>query len=390
MKNNHILHIKNGRRFILTTVFPYLALILAVCGCRGGHGAGAEAQAGRQDTLRYARGLAVTHCADYDLVSIRDPWDTLKTRHTYILVDRNREVPSDLPEGTVIRVPVRKAVIYTSVHAAMAEQLGELESIAGICEPQYIHSEAILERIRDGRIADLGLSSAPNVEKIIDLDAEMIIASPFENAGYGAAEKIGVPIVEAADYMESHPLGRSEWVRFYGLLFGKAELADSLFNATAARYNHLKEMASGAGTRPTLLLEKMYGSAWALPSDDSYTAMMHRDAGADYVFSGTGVSSGAPLAFEAVFDRACDADIWVFKYAAGSDYTLSSLREEYPLYAGFKAFREDNVFACNTNGLSYYDDITLHPDYILADFISIFHPELLPGYERRYYSKVKP
>jgi len=374
---------------ILATVFPYLAIIFLVCGCSGRNGAVTDGLDGQRDTLSYARGFSVTHCEGYDVVSVRDPWDTLKTRHTYILIDRTKEKPEDLPDGTVIRVPVERAVIYTSVHSAIAEQLGAINAISGICEPQYIHSEVILDRIREGRIADLGLSSAPNIEKIIDLDAEIIIASPFENAGYGAAEKIGVPIVEAADYMESHPLGRSEWVKFYGLLFGKAELADSLFEATATRYNELKEMAAGAAGKPSLLLEKMYGSAWSLPSDDSYTAMMHRDAGADYIFSGTGVKSSAPLAFETVFEKACNADIWIFKYAAGNDYTLESLKEEYPLYAEFKAYKRHKVFACNTNGLSYYDDITLHPDYILADFISICHPELLPGYERRYYNEVK-
>lgn len=390
MRNNSIRHIKNGRRFIPATVFPYLAVLFLAFGCAGGRGSETEALAGRQDTLRYARGLAVTHCEDYDMVSIRDPWDTLKTRHTYILIDRNREEPEDLPEGTVIKVPVEKAVIYTSVHTAMAEQLGVIDAVSGICEPQYIHSDSILKRIEDGVIADLGLSSAPNVEKIIDLDAEIIIASPFENAGYGAAEKIGVPIVEAADYMESHPLGRSEWVKFYGLLFGRSELADSLFEVTASRYNELKAMASKTTEKPALLLEKMYGSVWALPSDDSYTVRMHHDAGADYIFSGTGVRSSAPLAFEAVYDKAYEADVWVFKYAAASDYTLSSLKDENPLYAEFKAYREHKVFACNTSGLTYYDDITLHPDYILADFISIYHPELLPGYARRYYSEVKP
>lgn len=367
----------------------YLTLILTVCGCGGRHSSPAGSQNGVPDTLLYARGFTISHCAGYDVVTVRDPWDTLKTRHTYILIDRDIEEPAGLPEGTVIRVPVEKAVIYTSVHAAMAEQLDVTDAVVGVCEPQYIQSSAILDRISQGTIADLGPSSSPNIEKIIDLDAGIIIASPFENAGYGAAEKIGVPIVEAADYMESHPLGRSEWVKFYGLLFGKKELADSLFKATAARYNGLKKLASNCSDRPTLLLEKMYGPAWALPPDDSYTVMMHRDAGADYVFSGTGVSSGAPLAFEAVFDKACNADIWVFKYAAGSDYTLESLKEEYPLYAEFKAYREHRTYACNTNGLSYYDDITLHPDYILADFISIYHPELLPGYERRYYSEVK-
>ena len=367
-------------------IAAFLVLLLSMCGCR--QRVAEEAQAGVQDTLEYARGLAISHCNGYDMVKVRNPWDTLKTLRTYILIDRDREAPESLPEGTVIKVPVERAVIYTTVHAALAEQLGAIDAIKGICETQYVSSGEIRRRIDDGRIADLGLSSAPNVEKIIDLEAEIIIASPFENAGYGAAEKIGVPIVEAADYMENHPLGRSEWAKFYGLLFGKAALARELFEATAGRYNALKEMAAKTRTRPTLLLEKMYGSAWALPSDESYSVQMYRDAGADYVFSGTGVRSGAPLAFEAVFDRAGEADVWIFKYASSRDYTLSSLKDEYPLYGQFKAFKNGEVYACNTEGLPYYDDITLHPDLILADMISICHPELMENYQRRYYSKV--
>lgn len=371
------------KRFVI-----YLAVIAALCGCQGKRRGGAEVPEHRE-TLSYARGFTISHNNGYDVVTVRNPWDTLRTLRTYILIDRNAKEPAGLPEGTVIKVPVKKAVIYSSVHIAMTVELGAADAIAGVCEPQYIHSQEIQQRIKEGGIANLGSPFAPDTERIIDLDAEIIIASPFENAGYGAAEKIGIPIVEAADYMESHPLGRSEWIRFYGMLFGRESVADSLFKATGTNYNRLKEIASGAETRPSILPEKMYGPAWALPADDSYIAVMYRDAGAEYIFNGTGVRNGTPLAFEAVFDKACDADIWLFKYSAGSDFTLKSLKEENPLYAEFKAFREHRVYACNTDGLSYYDDITVHPDYILADFISIFHPELLPGHERLYYKEVK-
>ena len=68
----------------------------------------------------------------------------------------------------------------------------------------------------------------PDIERIIDLRADAILLSPFENSGgYGRLEQIGVPIIECADYMETSALGRAEWMKFYGLLYGKEHEADS-------------------------------------------------------------------------------------------------------------------------------------------------------------------
>lgn len=144
------------------------------------------------------------------------------------MVDREQSVPGNLPKGTVVRTPIRNIVVYTSVHAAIIDQLNEADKVIGVCEPRYMDTPAIQEGLRAGRIADLGEATSPNIEKIIDIGAEIIIASPFQNAGYGPAEKLGIPIIEAADYMESLPLGRTEWIRFYGLLFGKSAMADSI------------------------------------------------------------------------------------------------------------------------------------------------------------------
>jgi len=353
-------------------------------GCR--HGVrNAEADVIAADSVYYARGFRIAYHDAYTDVTIRDPWDTLRTRQRYILVDRNSDIPECLPEGTVIKVPVEKAVIYTSVHAAMIEQLGCLDQVVGVCEPEYITSEEILGRIDAGRIADLGKSTAPNVEKIIDIGTEMIIASPFENSGYGSAEKLGIPIVEAADYMEEHPLGRTEWVRFYGLLFDRRAEADSIFAVTVDSYNSLKRLASEAESRPRVLLERKYGSAWFVPGGKSYIGIIHEDAGGDYIFKRFATAGSNPLSFESVLEEAADADIWLFKYDAPKPYTYDDLEKEYPQYASFAPFRNKKIYACNTIKTAYYDDITLHPDRILADLIFIYHPELLPDHEPRYY-----
>ena len=369
----------------LRTILLLAAVLLCLGACGRGKTA-AEGTVRATDTIRYARNLHIAYYDDYVPVRIRDPWDTLRQRQHYVLVDRDKPLPARLPaDGTVIRVPVEKAVIYTSVHTAIAEELGALDQVAGICEPQYITSPEVLRRIGEGRIADLGMSTSPNVEKIIDIGTEMIIASPFENSGYGSAEKLGIPIVEAADYMENHPLGRTEWVLFYGLLLGCREEAGDVFTRTERRYLELKELAAGVAYRPTVLLERRYGNSWAVPSGGSYIGVMHADAGADYVFRGFSGAKSIHLTFEEVFDRAGDADFWFLKYDTRAPYTYAHLRQEYEPYANFRPWKERRIFACNTITSTYYDDITLHPDRVLEDLIAIYHPDLLPGHVQRYY-----
>lgn len=360
-------------------------LLLALSGC-GPRQAAHERQALSADTVRFARNLRIEYFDDYVSVRIRDPWDTLRQRQHYVLIDRNKPRPEKLPaDGTLIRIPVEKAVIYTSVHTAIAEQLGALDRVCGVCEPEYITSAEVLGRIAEGRIADLGVSTSPNVEKIIDIGTEMIIASPFENSGYGSAEKLGIPIVEAADYMENHPLGRTEWVLFYGLLLGKREKAERVFDATVRHYEELKTLAASAATRPTVLLERKYGASWAVPSGGSYIGVMHADAGADYVFRAYPGARSVHLTFEEVYDRASGVDCWFMKYDTRTPLTYKLLQEEYAPYANFRPWKERRIFTCNTITSTYYDDITLHPDLVLEDLIALYHPDLLPGHKQRYY-----
>ena len=368
------------RTFLLLTA---AMLCLGACG-RGK--TGAEGPAPVADTIRFARNLHIEYYDDYISVKIRDPWDTLRQRQNYILVNRDKPLPATLPaDGTVIRIPVGKAVIYTSVHTAIAEELGALDRVCGVCEPQYITSPEVLKRINEGTIADLGMSTSPNVEKIIDIGTEMIIASPFENSGYGAAEKLGIPIVEAADYMENHPLGRTEWVLFYGLLLGCREDAEKVFADTERHYFELKALSAGCQNRPTVLLERKYGNSWAVPSGESYIGVMHADAGADYIFRDYPGAKSVHLTFEDVYDRAGEADFWFMKYDTKAPLTYGILKQEYEPYANFRPWKEHRIFACNTITSTYYDDITLHPDLVLEDLIAIYHPDLLPGHVQRYY-----
>jgi len=364
-------------------IFLLLTVILFVsAACSGSK----DRHAAAPSDVLYARNIHIEPFDEYTSVRIRDPWDTLRQRQHYVLVDREKPLPKHLPkDGIVIRIPVERAVIYTSVHTAIAEELGALDRVAGVCEPEYITSPVVLQLIADGTIADLGNSTSPNVEKIIDIGTDLIIASPFENSGYGSAEKLGVPIVEAADYMENHPLGRTEWVRFYGLLLGCPEQAERVFADTERHYMELKALVDSVDYRPTVLLERRYGNSWAVPAGGSYIGVMHADAGADYIFRDYPGAKSVHLTFEEVYDRAGEADCWFLKYDTRTPFTYALLRQEYEPYANFRPWKERRIFACNTITSTYYDDITLHPDRVLEDLIAIYHPDLLPGHVQRYY-----
>ncbi len=366
-----------------------LTLFLCIlCGCQTQRGTHTDTPLAA-DSIRYARGLDIQHFAGYTAVEVKDPWDSTQLLQRYILVGRDHPLPADLPAGTVVRVPIRNVAVYTAVHAGIIDLLGETGRIVGVCEPRFIDLPAIQEGIRTGKIADLGEATSPNVEKMIEAGAEVVIVSPFENNSYGPVEKTGIPLVEGADYMEALPLGRTEWIRFFGLLFDKAAVADSIFAATEQRYLALKELVAGVSRRPTVISEKRFGSTWYVPAGDSYVAHLFRDAGADYLFADLPGSGSRPYPFEKVFEKAIHADFWLVKYNQAEDMTRNDLRKEYAPYEHFDAFKNGTIYGCNTGVAPYYEECPLHPDYLLKDLARIFHPTLLPDYTLRYYNRME-
>ena len=357
-------------------------VLLASCG-NGGSGSGGNSltETGTREENSYAKLFEITHYSNCKVISVINPWDTTRILQKYVLVEKDSPLPDNLPHGTIIRTPVENIIMYSTIHASIWEELGALENVAGICEPEYLTSQNAKQMLTEGKIQDCGMAASPNVEKIIEIDGQFIVASPFENGGYGQAEKLGIPIFESADYMENHPLGRVEWMKVVGLLSGREDVADSLFKSTENSYNSLKALAAGAVGKPRIMSERKYGSSWFIVGGASYIAQMYKDAGADYIFSDNPDTGSVPFAFETVFDKGADSDLWVFKYAAERPMTYADLEAEYSPYARFAPFRNRKIYICNTVGTPYYEYIAIHPDYILADYVKMFHPHLLPDYE---------
>ena len=341
------------------------------------------------DSIRYALGFNVTILDGFVKIEVHDPWNEGKLLQCYLLVPRDKPLPEGMPKGTVVRVPLRNIVVYTSVHCSMLEELGVTERIVGVCEPQYINVASVKKRLNEGLTKDLGAATSPNVERMIEAGTEVVVASPFDHGGYGSVGKIGIPIIECADYMETDPLGRAEWIKFLGFFTGQGKRADSLFRLTESNYLKTKALVENVTNCPKLLTGLKYGSPWFVPSGESFMARIYKDAGADYIFSYLPGTGSTPMSFETVFDKAAHADIWLINYNREGNMTYEALKSDYTPYSGFDAFRNRRIYGNNTDYSMFYEEVPMHPDYLLAELIAIFHPQLLPDYKLRYFHNLE-
>lgn len=338
--------------------------------------------------MRHATHISIVKHHDYTVVKLVDPWNTGKTLHTYVLVPATKPLPTQLPDGAVVRTPLRKAVVATSVHCSLIIDMGNKTNISGICEPQYIHIPYIQEQLAKGVVADCGSGMAPTVEKIIDLQPDAIFLSPFQNSGgYGKVEELKIPIIETADYMETSALGRAEWMRFYGMLFGSEQKADSIFADVEKQYMELKELAQKSKDKKSLVMDKQTGSVWYVPGGESTIGGMISDANIGYAWQNDDHSGSLPLPFESVLEKAGDSDIWLFRYNAPHSMSMKELLSDNNGYKQFKAFVNHEVYGCNTAESTFYEETPFHPHLLLRDFICIAHPDLLLG-EPKYFIKL--
>ncbi|MBQ4387461.1 MAG: ABC transporter substrate-binding protein [Prevotella sp.] len=339
--------------------------------------------------LRYATLLAIVRHDGYTEAAIRNPWKEGMLLHTYLLVPRGQELPEGMPHGTLIRTPVRRAAVFTTVHCALLNTLGHGDDIVGVADLKYIKVPYIHERVRAGKVADCGGGLNPVVEKIMDVKPDVIMLSPFENSGgYGKLEDLDIPLVECAEYMENSPLARAEWMKFYGLLYGEEEQTAKLFAAVDSSYNALCRRAREAGRGRSLLIDRMVGSVWYVPGGKSTIGQMAQDAGARYPWAADDHSGSLALPFETVLERAGETEVWMYRYSSDHDQDYAELLSEHRGYDQLRPFRQRQVYGCNVEQTLFYEETPFRPDFLLADFIQIVHPGITNLPPLRYYKKL--
>lgn len=330
------------------------------------------------------------------LVSVKNPWDSTAPRRVYALVDRadsGMRRAEDLPEGVVIvEVPLQRSVIGSGVYASLVDELGGISAVSGLCDVDFLNDDHIASLIEEGQIANCGLSTSPNAEKILSLKPGAVLLSPVEGMNESARLRSrGVTIVELMDYLEPSPLGRAEWMRFIGRLYGRGKEADSIFLKVENDYELLRQQGGVREKKPRVLIDMIYGQSWSVPTSGSATGILINDAGGENPFESYTDGGSAQLAPEKVLHIAQRADVWLIRYYEPTLLSKSYILNSNPIYGEFEAFKKGNIYGANTLSSSIFEDGAFHPEKILAEFKLIMDAasEGIDAEGLRYFKKIR-
>ena len=347
------------------------------------------------DTLsvNHAKGFSIIQFDTFKLLKVKDPWPKADITYTYLLAEEGAVIPEEIEYHHRITIPVKKIVVTSTTHIPALEALGMENTLTGFPGLNYISSEKTRELINAGKITELGKNEAINTEVLISLEPEVVVgfAVNGSNKTFTTIEKSGIPVIFNGDWTEVSPLGKAEWIKFFGALFNKSGEAESLFKEVETAYFEAKELASTATEVPTVLSGSMYKDQWFVPYGNSWSSKFIEDANADYIYKDSSGSGSMALAFESVLNDAHDATFWV---APGQFGSFKQLMESSAHYNLFKAVKNKKVYTYTntigpTGGVLYYELGPTRPDLILKDLINIFHPHLLPGYEPVFFKPLE-
>ena len=340
--------------------------------------------------LKYARGVDVIRFQDYTIVDIKNPWKGEKLLQRYILFTRDKvqKIPSSL-KGTKVSVPLKRCVMSTAAHCYLLEQLRQTSNIVAVLGRKYIHIPVIENEIKKGNIVDAGEEFQAYIELLIVINPDALFLSPYELAGsYQNLDKLGVPIIFCADYMESSSLARAEWMKVYSLFFDCEELAEILFDQVERNYKAQTIMAHQLSFKKEVFTERLMSGIWYCPGGTSTIAQLVKDANGIYSFAENEKAGSIPLTFEQVFAKTQQAKVWAFTYNGEKDMTMGDLLKENARYKALKVVSNGSVYACNASKVPFFEETPFRPDWLLHDFIIMLHPNHFQANQLKYYKKL--
>ena len=347
--------------------------------------------------VSYATGFTIENSENgVILIKVNSAWPGASRDFVYALVPKaNRKIAEDLAleVDAIVPIPVERIIVTSTTHVPALEALGVESRLIGFPETRYVSSQATRNRIETGEISDLGSNELLNTEIAIALEPELVVGFGIDNQNkaYKALESVGIPVVYNGDWTEETPLGKAEWIKFFGPFFGKENEADSIFRRIEQNYDQAKKLAQTAAERPFVLSGALYKDVWYLPGGGSWAAKFIKDANAEYLWKDNQDRGSLSLSLEAVLAKGQEADVWI---SPSQFVSYAEMEEANNHYLSFKPFSEKKVFTFartkgKGGGLLYYEQAPGRPDIVLKDLIHVFHPDLLPDYEPYFFKPLE-
>ena len=391
--------VKKYMRIILWTLLIFVeGIVMVTYGGNAGpvqaavpmHGAVTSNRA----VIHYAKGFTLEYHAGYKILRVLSPWRGARATFTYVLVPRGAKHPPVEKNAMLVETPVRRIVVTSNTFMAYFAMLGLEDRIVGVTGAGKVGTPSVAARIRAGRIMEIGNASVSNrhynMELLLELHPDLIMINATGNPQTDQTDKLreaGFTLAINGSYMDTTPLGHTEWMKFIAAFFDKDAEAERQFAVIAHRYEAMAARARKVKFRPSVFCGPCQGG-WYMPGGNSYTAAFLRDAGAQYLWLDDRSTGNIPLNTETVVARAREAEFCI--NALGTYRSLAEMAGADERYTVFRAFRTGQVYGNNAKlnaggGNDFWETGVAHPDRVLADLISIFHPELFPKYQRTWF-----
>lgn len=349
-----------------------------------------------KSTVEYASGFSIEHNSEYTVVKVSEPWPGASKAYSYAFIPQEKLASITYPKDAydaVIATPIKNFVITSTTHIPAVEALGGLNKVVGFPNTKYISSMPARKLIAERKIKELGTNESLNTEMVLELAPDLIVGFGInnQNSTYEVIQKANIPVVFNGDWNEKTPLGKAEWIKFFGVLLNKEKEADSIFTNIVSEYKRVKTLSEKAAHTPTVLSGALYKDVWYLPAGESWAAQFLADANVNYLWQESKGTGSLSLSLESVLEIGQHADYWI----SPSQFTSFLEMEEANMhYQQFKAFKEKKIFTFAatkgpTGGLLFYELAPQRPDLVLKDMVHIFHSEVLPDHNPYFFKPLR-
>lgn len=321
---------------------------------------------------QYAKGFGIFQAGDHTKVEIYNLEGESELLDTYFFSKKDTKLTEDLPE--CISVPIERYGLSSTTHASFIEKLGAVDNIVGLAWASLVIDPVLKERIENKQIANLTAANEVDKEQLISSRAQVFTEYPFAKDQVGSYREMGVPLILVSEYLESHPLARAEWIKFFGVLTSKENEADEIFKQIETAYNKIKSEAALLSYSPTVLIGSEQNGQWFMPGADSFMAHIIKDAGARYAFPEFAGAGNQSVDIELILDRADQLDYWGM--VSPSALHKDQLLQDYERLKVIKAVKKDQIFYCNSQETDYFGKALLEPQKLLEDILKLTHPNL--------------
>lgn len=346
-----------------------------------------------KNEIRYAKGLEIYKHKGFSIVKITNPWPDAKENFTYILQEKDGIIPDSLKQFSIIQIPIKSIVVTSTTHIPALELLGVENTLMGFPNTDYISSVTTRKLIDAGKVREVGVNESLNTEVLIDMKPDVIVSFGLNNSNptLDNLQKSGLNVMLNGDWTEQSPLGKAEWIKFFGALYGLDSKANAIFSGIEKEYNSTLALAKKARTKPTVLSGAMYQKIWYVPQGESWASLFLKDAQSNYLWTNTEGTGSLSVPFEVVLEKAQNAEFWI---APGDFSSLKEMSDSNPHYNQFASFKNKKVYSYAVNkgtkgGIIYFEWSPTRPDWVLKDLIKIFHPELLPNHKLFFFQKLE-